>query len=121
MTVDASVTAASPRPGRSSAPGAVGERWERWALPAILAVAALNFFWQLGSSSYYVDEVLSIEHALPSLGNVLSAVRTGETTPWTFFVFLHEWLYRTGSQAEWVTRLPSAVAGVALVAAVADP
>jgi len=96
----------------------VGERWERWALPAILAVAALNFFWQLGSSSYYVDEVLSIEHALPSLGNVLSAVRTGETTPWTFFVFLHEWLYRTGSQAEWVTRLPSAVAGVALVAAV---
>lgn len=87
-------------------------------MPAILALAAVNFFWQLGSSSYYVDETLSIEHSLPSLGNILTIVRMTETTPWTFFVLMHEWLYRTGSQAEWVTRLPSAVAGVALVAAV---
>ena len=29
----------------------------RWGLAAILLVAALNFAWQLGSSSYFVDGV----------------------------------------------------------------
>lgn len=33
-------------------------------------------------------------------------------------MFLHEWLYRTGSQSEWVTRLPSVIAGIALVGAI---
>jgi hypothetical protein len=91
---------------------------ERWALPAILVLGALNFFWQLGSSSYFVDETLSIEASLPSLGQLLHVVRTTETNPWAYFAFLHEWLARTGSQSEWVTRLPSAVAGIALVGAV---
>ena len=77
------------------------------ALWAILLGAIGNFFWQLGSSSYFVDEALSIEHALPALHGVLHVVSHTETTPWTYFLFLHEWLYRAGSQAEWVTRLPS--------------
>jgi len=115
VSVDASVTAASSRRNRAQAKKAL--RWERWALPVIISVGALNFLWQLGSSSYYVDETLSIEHSLPSLGSVLTVVRMTETTPWTYFLFLHEWLYRTGSQAEWVTRLPSAVAGILLVGA----
>ena len=106
------------QPGRSAGASAALGRADRWALPAILALAALNFGWQLGSSGFYVDEVLSVQHSLPSLSGVLSAVRMSETTPWTFFVFLHEWLYRTGSQTEWVVRLPSAIAGVALVGAV---
>lgn len=88
------------------------------ALASALAVATANFLWQLGSSSYYVDEALSIDHALPSLGDVLSTVQVHELTPWTYFLGLHEWLYVTGSQAEWVTRLPSALAGIALVGAV---
>jgi len=88
------------------------------ALPSILVVAAVNFFWQLGSSSYYVDEALSIEHALPPLHDIDAVVRMSESTPWTYFVGLHEWIYRTGSQAEWVLRLPSALAGLGLVAAV---
>jgi hypothetical protein len=103
----------------SPAPWAlVRERGRRMALPAILLVGGLNFFWQLGSSSYFVDEAYSVMHSLPSLHLLFHLVNTTETTPYTYFLFLHQWLYWTGSQAEWVTRFPSAVAGVMLVAAV---
>jgi Dolichyl-phosphate-mannose-protein mannosyltransferase len=91
---------------------------ERFALPAILALAAANFFWQLGSSSYFVDEAFSVMHSLPGFHTLFHQVAHTETTPYTYFLFLHEWMVRTGSQSEWVTRLPSAVAGVALVGAV---
>ena len=84
-------------------------------LITVLVIGAANFLWQLGSSSYFVDEVLSIEHALPTLGTVNHVVTHTETTPWTYFWGLHFWLHLTGSQNEWVTRLPSAIAGVALV------
>ncbi len=90
----------------------------RLALPAILVLAAANFFWQLGSPSYFTDEAFSVMHSLPAIHTLLHQVAHTETTPYTYFLFLHEWMIRTGSQAEWVTRLPSAVAGVALVGAV---
>jgi hypothetical protein len=95
-------------------------RWlvERLALPAILLLAAANFFWQLGSPNYFVDEAFSVMHSLPAIHTLLDEVAHTETTPYTYFLFLHEWMIRTGSQAEWVTRLPSAVAGVGLVGAV---
>src|SRR5205085_2989190 len=41
-----------------------------------------------------------------------------ETVPYTYFLFLHGWIALTGSHAEWVTRVPSAVVGVGLVASV---
>ncbi len=88
------------------------------ALPLIMAVAAVNFFWQLGTSSYFTDEAYSLIHSTPSLSLLFHIVAHTETTPYTYFLFLHEWLIRTGSQAEWVTRLPSAIAGLMLVAAV---
>ncbi len=81
----------------------------------ILIVAGLNFAVNLGSSSYFTDEAFSVIHALPSLGTLFKVVARSETTPWTYFLFLHEWMLRTGSQAEWVTRLPSVAAGVALI------
>src|SRR5436305_11641260 len=90
----------------------------RLALPAILLLAAANFFWQLGSSSYFVDEAFSVMHSLPAIHTLFHQVAHTETTPYTYFLFLHEWMIRTGSQAEWVTRLPSAAAGVGLVGAV---
>lgn len=96
----------------------VGSRLDSWALPAIMCAAALNFLWQLGSPSYWVDEALSIEHSVPALGQVVHVVSRTENTPWTYFVLLHEWLGHTGSQSEWVVRLPSALAGVVLVGAV---
>jgi 4-amino-4-deoxy-L-arabinose transferase-like glycosyltransferase len=91
---------------------------ERLVLPAILVLAAANFFWQLGSSSYFIDEAFSVMHSLPAIHTLLDRVAHTETTPYTYFLFLHEWMIRAGSQAEWVTRLPSAVAGVGVIGAV---
>ncbi|HEX4108958.1 MAG TPA: glycosyltransferase family 39 protein [Solirubrobacteraceae bacterium] len=93
-------------------------RLARVALPAILLVAALNFGWQLGSSSFFVDEILSMEASTVRLSRLLHAIRLGEQTPPAYFLFEHEWLYHTHSRSEWVARLPSAVAGVAVVAVV---
>ena len=90
---------------------------DRWALPAILVVAGLNFFLQLGSSSYFTDEAFSVVHSLPGFHEMFHVIGHTETSPWTYFLGLHLWLHVTGSQAEWVTRLPSAIAGVALVGA----
>jgi hypothetical protein len=70
----------------------VGRLGCRAALAAVLAVGAANFLVQLGSPSYFVDEALSIEHALPSLGMVNHLVTHSETTPWTYFWGLHLWL-----------------------------
>lgn len=94
------------------------ERGAHLLLGGILALAALNFVWQLGSSSYFIDEVLSVQDATTSLSRLIHTIPEAEKTPWTYFIFLHEWLGRTGSQTEWVARLPSAIAGLALVAAV---
>ena len=91
----------------------------RWALPAVLLLAGLNFIWQLGASSYFVDEVLSVNVASQPPGHVLHWVATTEITPPGYFYFLHEWLGRFGKHhPEWIARLPSALAGVLLVAAV---
>jgi 4-amino-4-deoxy-L-arabinose transferase-like glycosyltransferase len=90
----------------------------RLALPAVLGVAGANFLWQLGSSSYFVDEIQSIAVARSPIGGVLHAISKIELTPPAYFYFQHEWLYRTRTAEEWVARLPSAVCGVVLVAAV---
>lgn len=100
----------------------------RWALPAICLIAAGNFLWQLGSSSYYVDELTSLASALTRFGNLLHAVGRFEISPPAYYVFLHEWLFRLGAGSEWLrrlavghewlARLPSAICGVMLVAAV---
>ncbi len=112
-------TTLDPSRSRGGSRDLLSKRWgaHAWALPVILIFAGLNFFWQLGSSSYFIDEAFSVIHSLPSFHTMFHVIARTETTPWTYFLFLHEWMIRTGSQAEWVTRLPSAVAGVALVAA----
>jgi 4-amino-4-deoxy-L-arabinose transferase-like glycosyltransferase len=106
----------------------------RWArapavgLAGVLALGALNFLWQLGSSSYYVDELQSLDASLKPLGGFLHGLGTIEISPPAYFLFLHEWLYRLGSGSAWLrqlaagheslARLPSAVCGVLLVASV---
>lgn len=84
----------------------------------MLGVAAANFLWQLGSSSYFVDEIQSISVARSPIGGVLHAISKIELTPPVYFYFQHEWLLRTRTAEEWVARLPSAACGVVLVAAV---
>jgi len=84
------------------------------ALPAVIAVAAANFLWQLGSSSYFVDEVQSVDVATRPLGGVLHATATLEVSPPAYFYFEHEWLGHLGSLSEWAARLPSAICGILL-------
>lgn len=87
-------------------------------LVALLVIAAVNFFWQIGSSSYYVDEVLALETALTPLHALLHVIETNEISPPAYFFFLHEWTGHVGASPEWVTRLPSALCGIALVGAI---
>jgi uncharacterized membrane protein len=82
-------------------------------LPVLLAT--VNFFWQLGSPSLHIDEAFSWSAADSPLGDLLHQVRVIETAPWTYYLGLHGWIGLLGSDDEWVMRLPSALAGVALV------
>lgn len=87
-------------------------------LLAVGVIAAVNFAWQLGSSSFYVDEVDAVGTSLYPVSHLLHAVSKIEISPPAYYLFLHEWLYRFGHAHEWVARLPSATAGVLLVFAV---
>jgi 4-amino-4-deoxy-L-arabinose transferase-like glycosyltransferase len=93
-------------------------RLSRFGLPAVLALAALNFLWQLGSSSYFVDELLSIDASGHPASRVIGAISRTEIAPPAYFFFQHEWLGRVAAHREWAMRLPSAIAGILLVAAV---
>ncbi|MDQ2760211.1 MAG: glycosyltransferase family 39 protein [Actinomycetota bacterium] len=93
-------------------------RTGRPLLLGILALGAANFLWQLGSSSLFIDEVLSWRAAVLALHALYENVRGGEISPPGYYFLLHEWMYHTGSQQEWVMRLPSVLAGIALVAAI---
>ncbi|HEY2436604.1 MAG TPA: hypothetical protein VGH93_05450, partial [Solirubrobacteraceae bacterium] len=70
----------------------VRTRVRQLALPAVLALGAANFLWQLGGSSYFVDEVQSLEVATRPLHGVLHATSTIELAPPAYFYFLHGWL-----------------------------
>jgi mannosyltransferase len=92
----------------------------RWplALFGISLVAAFLFLWQLGSSSFFIDETSSMRLAEGPLGDLLSRLRSAENSPAGYFAALHVWTQLAGSTSEWVARLPSALAGIALVPAV---
>lgn len=91
-------------------------RGEAALLAVALIAAAANFFIGLGSSSLYVDEGLSWSRASVPLGQVLGLVAETEISPPAYYFALHELIGRV-SDSEAAMRLPSAFAGVALVAA----
>ena len=78
------------------------------------ALAAANFFWQLGSSSIFIDEGLSWGATFGTFGQVMDGVRGTEISPPLHYFGLWAWTGAFGD-AEWVMRLPSAAAGVVLV------
>jgi mannosyltransferase len=83
---------------------------------AVLVLAAVNFLVGLGASSLYIDEGLSWSAASAPLGAVTDHVAAVEITPPLHYLGLHEVL--RVSDSEVAMRLPSALAGIGLVAAV---
>jgi hypothetical protein len=81
----------------------------------LAAAASFLAFFRLGSPSYFIDEVFSVQSALHSLGQVYGPVRHLETSPPGYFWLLHEWVGRTGVEGESGFRALSALAGVGLV------
>jgi mannosyltransferase len=97
--------------------------WTRWLLGLLVvvvaAVACVNFFVGLGGSSLFVDEAFSWSVASHPIGDLYAAVKLSEVAPPGFYALLHAWLRLSGSITEWSMRLPSALAGLGVVAATA--
>lgn len=90
----------------------------RAALVAICAVALVNFLWGAGELSYFGDETFSIDVAREPLGDpMLDHLRATEIAPLAYYVLLHAWIEVTGAAREIGLRLPSVLAGLALVVA----
>jgi mannosyltransferase len=83
-----------------------------------LVLAAVSLLVGLGASSLFIDEVYSWQDAAGSITQVQAHVRADEVAPATYFFALNLWIKLFGD-AEWVMRLPSALAAIALVAAIA--
>ncbi|MDX6682099.1 MAG: mannosyltransferase [Solirubrobacteraceae bacterium] len=93
----------------------------RWLLPSflllILVAAGALFALNLGHSSLFIDEVYSWRASRGSLGDLSFAVRYSEVTPPLYYLILHAWMEATGGDSEALLRIPSVLAGVALVGA----
>lgn len=86
-------------------------------LAGALLLGAASVLVGLGASSLFVDEVYSWQAARLPLGEVHAKVLADEVAPDTYYLALHAWI-RAFGDGEWIMRLPSAVAAIALVAAV---
>jgi len=87
---------------------------ERLALLAIVALAALLRFVQLGHDSLWVDEAFSARIADTSFASLFGAATSHDPNPPLYYVLLHGWIRMFGD-SEVALRSLSAVVGVALV------
>jgi mannosyltransferase len=108
----------SQRTARTARADGMGFDPRRLAPGLVLLAAASLFALQLGHSSLFIDEVYSWRASRGSLGDLADALRYSEVTPPLYYLILHGWMDLTGSGSEALLRLPSVLAGVALVAAV---
>lgn len=100
---------------------ALPERVSRrpWApYAAVVGLGALIILAGLGRSSFFIDETFSWNASANGVGGIVDAVQQAEVTPPLYYVILHAWITLTGAESEWALRLPSAFAGIGLVAAV---
>ena len=88
-------------------------RW--WPLAALTALAAVLRLSTLGMQSFWFDEAFTPLHVLhPSLFTTLEWVPKTENSPPLWYLI--EWFdYRLLGTGEYALRLPSAIAGIALV------
>ena len=85
-----------------------------FALAALLFVAAVVRLLWIGRESYWFDELWSIDQVRPPLGDVLASLAERDVHPPLYPLLLWGWVHLFGD-AEWVTRLPSALFGTAAV------
>ncbi len=86
---------------------------------AVVALGALIILTGLGRSSFFIDEIFSWNASNQGLAGIADAVQQEEVTPPLYYLILHGWIVLTGAESELMLRLPSAFAGIGLVAAVA--
>lgn len=87
-------------------------------LALVLLLATAAFALQLGHSSLFIDEVYSWQASRGSLDDLRHALQYNEVAPPLYYLLLHGWMQFAGSDSEIVLRMPSVLAGVALVASV---
>jgi hypothetical protein len=88
---------------------------EWWPLAALVVLAAAIRLSTLGLQSFWFDEAFTPVYVLhPSLFKTLHAITQTENSPPLWYIL--EWIdYRILGTSEWALRLPSALAGIALV------
>lgn len=59
----------------------------------VVGLGALNFFWQLGSPSLYIDEAFSWYASAGSAEELFDRVLVNEVAPWTYYLGLHAWIF----------------------------
>jgi 4-amino-4-deoxy-L-arabinose transferase-like glycosyltransferase len=86
-----------------------------WPLGALVVLAAALRLSTLGLQSFWFDEAFTPVHVLhPSLFKTLDSITKTENSPPLWYIV--EWVdYRLFGTSEWALRLPSALAGIALV------
>ena len=104
--------------GLRALPVAARER-PRATFAAICALAAAVFLVDLGRSSFFIDEIFSFNASASGFSDIAREVRSAEVAPPAYYYLLHAWIVLTGADTETMLRLPSALAGVAFVGAVA--
>ncbi len=93
--------------------------WWAAALAAVLVLGGVNFVGGVGAASLFVDEAFSWIVASHPLADLYSQVKLSEVAPPGYYLLLHIWLQIGGSMTETWMRIPSVIAGIGLVAAVA--
>jgi mannosyltransferase len=86
----------------------------RW-LFGILAVAAVARLILIGAESYWFDEIWAVKQVRGELGAVLSSLAKEDVHPPLYPIVLWGWIRLMG-EAEWATRLLSALVGTGAVA-----
>jgi len=92
---------------------ATARAWRRWALVAVLLVAALLRLYQLGFESLWLDEAISVMFAKLSVLEIVEVSETDNNYP-TYYLLLHYWVALFG-ESEFAARLLSALIGVLAV------
>ena len=89
----------------------------RAALGLLIVLAGALWLWHLSASSLSADEALSWHDSGHSLSQLITGVKRDELNPLGYFLFLHAWINVSPSNSEFWLRVPSVIAGFALVAA----